>query len=287
MPRPPVSTIADQLFYSTVHIESALPAGTSTGTGFLVHYTQADGFTIPILVTNKHVLAGASTVSFTLAGAKGDQPMTTGTRITVVDFDEYLWFGHTDPRVDVATMPFAQVLHQMADDGAPAFYRAFPSELLLTNEQADSLDSIESVTFVGYPNGLFDKASMLPIARRGQTATPIFNDYEGLPAFLIDASVFPGSSGSPVLIFDRGSFTTRDGDTHIGSRLHLAGVIAAVHTRKVHGQIEFTSTGTASFDDLIDLGIVYKASAIQECVDGMLSRLGIVIHSAPTASELA
>jgi len=287
MTRPPVSTIADQIFYSTVHIESALPAGTSTGTGFLVLYAQADGSSIPVLVTNKHVLEGASAVSFTLVGANGDQAMTTGTRITVADFDERVWFRHPDPRVDVATMPFAQILKQMADDGAPAFYRAFPSDLLLTNEQAESLDSIEGVTFVGYPNGLFDKASMLPIARRGQTATPIFNDYEGLPAFLIDASVFPGSSGSPVLIFDRGSFTTRDGTTHIGSRFYLAGIIAAVHTRKVHGQVEFTSAGVASFDDLIDLGIVYKASAIQECVDGMLSRFGISVRDAPTVSELA
>lgn len=287
MTRPPVSTIADQIFYSTVHIESVVSTGTSTATGFLVLYSQKDGSNIPVLVTNKHVLEGASAISFTLAGSKDGQPMTTGTRITVVDFVDQAWFGHDDPRVDVATMPFAQILQQMSDDGAPAFYRAFGNNLLLTRDQADELDSIEGVTFVGYPNGLFDKASMLPIARRGQTATPVFNDYEGLPAFLIDASVFPGSSGSPVVIFDRGSFTTRDGTTHIGSRLYLAGVIAAVHTRRVHGEVRFTSSGAASFEDMIDLGIVYKASAIQECVDGMLAQFGINLWDAPNADALA
>ncbi len=287
MTRPPVVTLADQMFYSTVHIESVAPTGTSTGTGFLVLYSKADGTSIPVLVTNKHVLQGARSVSFTLAGAKEGEPMPTGTRITIVDFGDESWFGHSDPRVDVATMPFAHVLQKMSDSGAPAFYRAFGSDLLLTRDQADQLDSIEGVTFIGYPNGLFDTASMLPIARRGQTATPIFNDYEGLPAFLIDASVFPGSSGSPVMIFDRGSFTTRDGTTHIGSRLYLAGVIAAVHTRRVHGEVQFASSAVASFDDMIDLGIVYKVSAIQECVDAMLAKFGIILTGAPAADALA
>lgn len=286
MTRPPVSTIADQLFYSTVQIEARTAVGVSTGTGFLLQYA-AGRAVVPVLVTNKHVLAGATTVSFTLAGLANGEPMMTGTRLTMTDFSAAQWTGHVDPQVDVATMAFGGVLQQMIRDGAPAFYRAFGSELLLTSEQADGLDSIEGVTFVGYPNGLFDRASMLPIARRGQTATPIFNNYEGLPAFLIDASVFPGSSGSPVLIFDRGMYTTRDGNMHVASRIHVAGVIAAVHTRRVHGQVQIVSSATAVFDDMIDLGIVYKASAIQACVDLMFETLGVDLANAPSADDLA
>src|SRR5437763_136516 len=45
----------------------------------------------------------------------------------------------------------------------------------------------------------------------GVTANPLQADYDGRPVFLIDASVFPGSSGSPVVICNQGGFATRQG----------------------------------------------------------------------------
>lgn len=286
MPRPPVSTVADQIFYTTVRIETTTPDGASTGTGFLVIYREGD-VAYPVLVTNKHVVEGATEARFTLARAANGAPLDAGTQTTMTNFGPHAWVGHPRADVDVAAMLFAPVLNDMESRGAPAFFKAFESELLLTETQAETLDSIERVTFVGYPNGLFDQVSMLPIARRGQTATPIFNDYQGWPAFLIDASVFPGSSGSPVLILDRGNFTTRDGTTHIASRIHLAGVIASVHTRRVQGEVRLASTGVASFEDMIDLGIVFKASAIQECVDLLFQHAGVTITTAPAPEALA
>jgi hypothetical protein len=182
-------------------------------------------------------------------------------------------------------MFFGDVVNAMTANGFPPFYRAFMPEQLATRETVNSLDAIEQVTMIGYPNGLFDQSSMLPIARRGQTATPIFNDYNNLPAFLIDASVFPGSSGSPVVLYDRGSFTTRDGSTHFGTRLALLGVIAAVHRRRVNGVVQMASAGIATFDDMIDLGIVFKASAIQETVFALHEANGLPKPVATTAPQ--
>lgn len=291
---PIVETIADQLFYTTVFIETWSNAGQGTGTGFLVNYEVDEG-NITVLVTNKHVLEGAHTASFrTVAADSNGNASPKATKITVNNFHEQTaWTGHPDSEVDVATMIFSEIQLKMMDIGAPAFTRSFGPDMFLTSEQAKALDSIEDVLFVGYPNGLYDTASWLPIARRGQTATPIRNDYRGMPAFLIDASVFPGSSGSPVVLYDRGGMhSDRQGNINMGQRrFHLIGVVAAVHTREVQGQIVFIhttpKTPMASFQDMIDLGIVFKASAIQECVDGLMKKLNLSIKSSPSRENLA
>jgi V8-like Glu-specific endopeptidase len=286
MVRPPVESIADQLFYTTVFIEAFTSTTRSTGTGFIINYPVQEGQFRPVLVTNKHVLDGAEEVAFTMPAAENaSQPATRGTRISVAGFNAQIWVGHPDSGVDIGAMLFGDVITAMTNNGAAPFYRGFLPDQLVTQDTANSLDAIEHVTMIGYPNGLFDQSSMLPIARRGQTATPIFNHYNNLPAFLIDASVFPGSSGSPVVLYDRGTYTTRDGSNHVGSRMALLGVVAAVHTRRVNGVVQMVSAGVATFDDVIDLGIVFKASAIQETVFALYEANGLPLPVATVAPE--
>lgn len=286
----PVETIAEQLFYTTVYIETWSDDGYGTGTGFLVSYEVADG-TMPILVTNKHVLEGAQAARFRTVEAGSDgNPSSRAQESMVEDFrQEGKWIGHPKSHVDVAVMPFGPVQATLESHGNPAFTKSFSPDMLLTNQQARELDAIEEVLFVGYPNGLYDTASWLPVARRGQTATPIRNNYQSMPAFLIDASVFPGSSGSPVVLYDRGMYVDRQGNTNMGrGRFHLIGVVAAVHTREVRGEIVLT-TGrpTAQFRDMIDLGLVFKANAIQECVNRLMQKFGVQIKKAPQKKNLA
>lgn len=278
-------TPSEQLFFTTVYVAGRGTAGQWTGTGFIVRYETTAG-TFDLLVTNKHVLAGAAEldVRFVQAGADG-QPLQQATQTTIEGFGDDSWLGHPDDQVDVAVMFLGPVVNQMREQGRAPFYRAFSVDLMLTSPQADDLDALESVTFVGYPNGLYDTQSFLPIARRGQTATPIQMNYRGAPAFLIDASVFGGSSGSPVILFDRGMYQTRSGGTVVGTRLILLGVLAAVHVRQAGGIVQDLPTRQiAVFDEALDLGIVFKASAIHECVKLLLARVSaeIVAGSEPT-----
>lgn len=273
-----VDSIADQLFYTAVFVESFSSRGRATASGFLISYPVLAS-PVPetqriVLVTNKHVFEGANEVAFSLVRLGADGPIKGRTRVTVSNFDESSWVGHPDSGVDVAAMFFGAILTKMQSLGAPGFFRSFSPAQLATKEFAGELDSLETVTFVGFPSGLYDKKSFLPIARQGQTATPIFNDYNGLPAFLIDASVYPGSSGSPVVLLDRGSYHSRNGSLQVQSRFSLLGVIAQVHTREVDGVLQAAS-GVAKFQSPINLGIVFKASAIQEAVLALYEANGL------------
>lgn len=271
-------TPAEQLFFTTVYLAGRDASGSTwTGTGFIINYEVDAGQTLPILVTNKHVVDGAAELDVRLVRAGGNgQPLPQATQTTITGFGANSWLGHPVPEVDVAVLFLGPVIQQMQQEGRAPFFRAFSPDLMLTEQQAQELDALEEVTFVGYPNGLFDTENFLPIARRGQTATPIQNNYRGSPAFLIDASVFGGSSGSPVLIFDRGMYSTRSGGTVVGSRFHLVGVVAAVHIRQASGAVhELPARRIAVFEEPIDLGIVFKASAIQDCVNLLFSQAGI------------
>lgn len=281
-------TAAEQLFFTTVFLSAQDPTGASwTGTGFIVNYPIEPANEVPVLVTNKHVLHGAALLTVRMVRANADgQPDSAAVTTSVVDFDDTAWLGHPDPAVDVAVMFLGGIINEMTTRGETPFFRSFTPDLMLTESQALDLDAIEQVTFIGYPNGLYDTVSFLPIARRGQTATPVQNDYRGAPAFLIDASVFGGSSGSPVLIFDKGIYTTREGTSVVGSRLHLLGVLASVHIRQASGSIlDLPTKQIAVFDEPIDLGIVYKARTIQECVDRLFSANGVVLRRSELPTE--
>ncbi len=133
----------------------------------------------------------------------------------------------------------------MKNKGMEIFATNIPSSFIPGSEQAADLDAVEDVMFVGYPNGIYDVKNLMPIVRRGITATPFQIDYEGKPKFLIDASVFPGSSGSLVFIANSGGYFDKSGVLVSGSgRFLFLGVISAVAIAEQHGRIDFAPIPT-------------------------------------------
>jgi hypothetical protein len=76
---------------------------------------------------------------------------------------------------------------------------------------------------------------------------------------------------SAVLLVDEDEFRYST-----GSRVIFLGVLAAMHTREVNGNVEVVDTALiASFNEPIDLGIVYKARCVDECVQILLDKAGL------------
>ena len=252
--------IGTQLLYSTCPVRAITPNGEAYGTGFFYNYASADGATIPLLLTNKHVVGGAERVEVAFVLGENDGPSKER---AVVAFEDGTAEKYCLGDYDLVAIPFAPVLGAYQDMNQEIFYKAVDAGIIPSKVVLDELSAIEEITYIGYPSGMVDSFTLLPIVRRGITATPIWSDYQGEPLFLIDGSVFPGSSGSPVFIFNQGAYATSSGIT-IGNRLMFVGVIS---------QTVLQASGGSLGRDYLNLGVVINSRVIKEELDLLVRKL--------------
>ena len=192
------STFAEQLLFTTVRVETTRTNGKIyVGTAFVVRFEEAGGQLF--LVTNKHVVADMTAGNLFFTEGQDDAPVL-GSKITVrMAGLSAQWIGHPDPSVDVSVAPFDQQFEVVSGPSRNMYFRSISTSMFADASRLEDLEPLEEIIFVGYPVGLHDERNLLPITRQGITATHPSIDYQGRPIFLIDASVFPGSSGSPDL----------------------------------------------------------------------------------------
>lgn len=219
--------ISTQLLFMTTPIYTKKASGeTSVGTAFFFnksHPTDPNQF-MPVLVTNKHVINGAieGVIQIYRADASGN-PITNN-RISV-NIDKSFFDKFTKSAdYDIAIIPITGLFEHAAKIGDKIFYRAADKSIVPNEKQLGELGAMEDIVFIGYPSGIIDTNSGLPVIRKGITATPLWANFEGKKEFLIDAGVFPGSSGSPVFILNQGSYAT-GANLVVGTRVMLVGLI--------------------------------------------------------------
>lgn len=261
-------SLAEQLAHSTVRIECDLSGGMGTGTGFFYSLNREGDRHIPVIVTNKHVVAGATKGRFllTLQGPDG-LPMVGKCQAYELDAFEQRWLPHPDPTVDLCVMPMAPLIQEAHKTGKQFFFATMEKTLIPTSEEIDDMVGLESITMVGYPNGLWDRENNLPIFRRGVLATDYKRDWNGKKEFLIDAACFPGSSGSPVMLFEVGGYQTRKGTFMGSSRVKLLGVLYAGPQHTVEGEVRVVVVPTQQKAISLagipnNLGIIIKAEQL-------------------------
>ena len=271
---------SEQLTYSTARIECEATSGVSTGTGFFYRFLDQGDTYIPAFVTNKHVVKGAKRGQFYLTLRSPDGDPLPGKHVGIVlDDFEKRWIDHPDPDVDLCIMPIAPLLNEAAGAGQQFFYVGLDKSVVPTDKELSNLTALEEVIMIGYPNGIWDAVNNMPIIRRGCTATHPNMNYEGRREFMIDAACFPGSSGSPVFLFNIGSYAVRDGGIAIGSRIKLLGVLYAGPQHTATGEIKIVNVPTSQQPIAVssipnNLGLIIKAARLNE-FDPILQRLGM------------
>ncbi len=262
-------SISEQLAHSTVRIETSTASGGGSGTGFFYRFADKGDAYVPAIVTNKHVIEGSLSGSFVLT-EKGDDENPIYGKYQRFYFDNFQsrWTPHPDKEVDLCAMPIAPLLHQAKELELNFFYVSLDKSLLLTEEGLNDLILMEDVVMVGYPNGIWDEKNNMPIFRKGITATHPNLDWNGRPEFLIDAACFPGSSGSPVFLFNQGGYATKSGGLVISpSRVKLLGALYAGPQHTVSGEIKIVQVPTQNVAVAVasipnNLGMVIKSSQL-------------------------
>ena len=235
------------MLFNTTQIEARAPQGEAwTGTGFFLHFERA-GKRYLFLVTNQHVIED-SKASYFITIHRRTQ---AGTGIQIATKSGGYWidpknpirvqlptqgrtYPHPDSNLDLACVECSHLT--LIQD---ALLVPMTQSKLLDWQGPEPYPSMP-LMFVGYPDELIDPLHNLPVVRTGTMASMPTLDFDGRPIFLIDAQVWPGSSGSPVFV------TTHD------QSFALAGVIYA--TRPLLDDPE----------KYIGIGYAIKSSAIAE-----------------------
>lgn len=230
-----MSSIISQLARITCRIQVEFDGGhSSVGTGFFIGFDrQSSGGGILVLVTNRHVVQGGKLARIVLTAV--DRTSRVQHReIVIADLQSQCVY-HPDPSIDLACLAVGGIWNALEAEGLTCQHVALGLNTIPSEEA--SIGDVEEILMVGYPSGLFDQTNNRPVVRRGITATAYSFDYGGEPNFLIDAAVFPGSSGSPVVIANHGAFS-QGGTLVMGSRFHLLGVTFAVHQFSANGEVK-------------------------------------------------
>lgn len=248
--------IADLLVHTTVRIECRDAEGNpSSGTGFFFNFCQEDsGKHVPALITNKHVINGATYGVFHLNTTDDGKNPAHGKHVPVpVSNFENAWVPHPEPDVDLAAFPLASVFNHVSLQGKKFFLKAVSRDLMALEDELKELSAVETVLIVGYPNGLWDEKNNMPIARQGVTATPPYLDFNDKKEFVIDCACFPGSSGSPVFLYNLGSYATKTGGIQLGGRVKFLGVLWGGPQHTATGEVRVVPVPTKSVPIAVSL----------------------------------
>lgn len=278
-------TLYKQLLFSIVRIDA--DHGKSIGTGVMICNVVDEIRYQMFLVTNKHVIAPTDNDGkivgkykigyFSFTRKSNNQPVLGETfNLNIVDLTD-TFFMHPDEDVDLAVCNASQIFSHAKDNMKTELFTR-PLFLNMIPEKLDIFDILDEVSFIGYPNGIYDKKNNLPLARSGVLASPFEVDFNGKEQFIIDAQVFPGSSGSPVFIQEKR--LNRDSLTLGGpDKIFFLGIISKVFQRDEIGDlveiIGPTNNQIKTFSkQMIGLGICEKSNKVKEIVKMLIKKQG-------------
>lgn len=174
----------------------------SIATGFLIGFIlnndldpQKRTYRI-FLVTNRHVFEGSE-----ILWLRFDKKENSGTArfpIYLKQNNETKWIAHKNAKVDLAMLTIS---HQFLNDQS-VDWLFFNEEMIAYQKDFESIgiELGDELFILGFPMGLSGSLQNFAIVRSGAIARVDEEVVKREKYFLIDATIFPGNSGGPVLL---------------------------------------------------------------------------------------
>ena len=187
-------------------------------TGFLIGLNMTEASVRPktyrvYLVTNRHVVLGKKIAHVRFNPAGGHAAKAYDAEL-VDSSGKALWMSHSDPAVDVAVLPINAALLR-EHDIAFNWFRSDQHVLKMREARDAGLSEGDGVFVLGFPLGQTGGERNYVIVRAGAVARVRDVLAGAARDFLVDAAIFPGNSGGPVIT--RPEFTSITGTKAISN----------------------------------------------------------------------
>lgn len=238
------------------------------GTGILVGRPLTDGKAWLFIATNKHVVASKPLLVVRFPGPDG----------TVVDvpFDftkpgALQWWFHPEDSVDVAVLPISA--SQIEAMGVRLFW--FDPSMAYTRDEmiAAGICEGDGVFILGFPLGLVGNDRKHAIARAGIIARSRDCFEDRSKTFLVDANIFPGNSGGPVILRPELANLT---NTQSHSQAKLIGIVKSYLPYNDVAISQQTGNPRVIFEENSGLAYVETFDKISHAMEQQLKSVGLV-----------
>ena len=236
------------------------------------------------LVTNRHVFEKASKQVVSLH-ARFNRPIGAESKIYTIPLKgtdgSDSWIVHPNPAADVAVLKVN--LRLLEADGIE--FEFFASDVnTFTLDQAREIEVSEGdgVFVLGFPLGEAGEERNYAVVRQGIVAR-VQDWLKGIAqTFLIDASIFPGNSGGPVLL--KPELTSIQG-TKRNNRCGLIGMVSSYLTYQEIAISQQTERPRMIFEENSGLGVVVPHNVIQETIQAAVDKLNAVGQAVAESEE--
>ncbi|MHC4063346.1 MAG: S1 family peptidase [Planctomycetota bacterium] len=220
------------------------------------------------LVTNKHVLEEQEKVwiKFNALSGSGSQDFNVPLR---AKNGRELWIRHPNDDVDLGAI-FINANALQAKNMKFSFFHDDDHAYRVAQLKDQGVTEGDAVHVLGYPMGLVDSGWQAAICRLGCIARiqDVLN--AGTGEFLIDASVFPGNSGGPVVL--QPEITCITGTKGV-DRANLIGVVQAYLPYRDVAVSTQTKRPRITFDENSGLAPVIPVDRLDELMVATVKRL--------------